>query len=318
MANKDLTLTENRFLNFDTKQLTFDSIKRFRLLGSGTQLSGDTLLYLESSNNSPGYPIFKINNSNSNILEIDSDKSVKIYGESYLQNDNNFGSSLSNQHTFSGSVNINGSLFVNNETILTTSDSLIEFIFSGNTDGSNDTFYLSPEPSQQYPFLVFNNGSLLGGVDYSLSGSVLTFNTPPVSGSTLQFYGLVATGKDRYKNVSLTIQNDGDEITSGVKGIINIPFNGQIIGWSILTNSVGDIVMDVYKDSFDNFVYPGSQINSITNGNKPTISGQIKKKSLDVSGWDTTLNKYDVLTINVDSTNGLSYVNFNIYMKDIS
>jgi hypothetical protein len=318
LGNSDLTLTTNRFLNFNTKQLTFDSIKSFRLLGSESQLTGDTLLYLESPYNTSDHPILKINNSSGGVLEIDSDSFVKIYGKSYLKNDNFFGTSLSNQHTFSGSVNIDGSLFINNESILTTSDSLIEFNVSGNTDGVNDTFYLSPEPSQQYPFLVFKNGKLLNNSGYSLSGVVLTFITPPISGSTLQIYGLVATGKDRYKNVSVTMQNDGGEIASGIKGIINIPFNGQIIGWSILTDSIGDIVIDIYKDSFDNFVYPGSQINSITNGNKPTLNNQIKKKSFNVGSWNTSLNKYDVLTVNVDSTNNLSYVNFNIYMKDIS
>jgi hypothetical protein len=312
----NLTLSSDRFLNFANNQLTFDSVKRFRVLGDGTLLSGDTMVYIESTT-TPNHSILKINNSTNTLIDVKSNNIVDINSVVNLTNNNTFGSSLSNQHTFSGSVNFNGSVFLNNEQILSTDEAIIEFSISGDTDGVNDTFLITPTPSQSNVFQLFNDGYLISSIDYSMSGNVLTITTPPLSGSTLIGYGTIVTGKDRYKNISLTIEN-GNGVSSGVKGVINVPFNGQILGWSILSNSIGDAVIDIYRDSFDDFTYPGSSLNSITGGNKPTISSQVKNKSFDLTSWDTSINKYDVLTVNVDSVSGMTYINFNLYLKDIS
>jgi hypothetical protein len=318
IGNVDLTLTDNRSLDFSGKTLSFNNVKNFRILDIGSRVSGETTLYLQSSKNIPQYPIIQLNNSDTNVFEVDSDGSLKLYGNSSLNSDNSFGTSLSNQHTFSGSVNIEGSIFLNNEEILTVSDSVVEFTVSGVTDGSNNIFILNTEPSQSYPFLFFVDGVLQVNNTYTISGVTLTTNTPPLSGSPLQGYGVIVTGKDRYKNLSITVDNGMNQITSGVKSIINIPFDGQIIGWSILTNTTGDTVIDIYKDSFDNFTYPGNSLNSITGSNKPTLSSQVKVKSFDLNSWTTNVNKYDVLTINVDSVTNINYLNFNLYLKDVS
>jgi hypothetical protein len=318
IGTTDLTLTNNRSLNVDEKTLTFNNVKNFRILDTGNRVSGDTTLYIQSSRNTPNNTLLEVNNLDGNILNLDSDGSLKIEGNTSLNGDNTFGVGLSNQHVFSGSVNINGSILLNNETVLSTSDALIEINVSGNTDGVNNIFTLNPEPLQGYPFLFYIDGVLQNNNQYSISGNTLQTVSPPPSGSTLQSFGLIIPGKDRYKNLSITIDNGNNEITSGVKGIINVPFNGQILGWSIITNSVGSAVIDIYRDSFDNFTYPGSSLNSITGVNKPTINSQTKVKSTNLNTWITNINKYDVLTINIDSVVDINYLNFNLYLKDIN
>jgi hypothetical protein len=318
IGTTNLTLTNNRALNFDDRTLTFNNVKNFRVLDSGNRVSGDTTLYIQSSKNTANNTLLEINNLDGNILKVDSDGSLNILGNTFLSGDNTFGVDLSNQHVFSGSVNINGSILLNNETILSTSDALIEVNLSGSTDGVNDIFILNPEPLQGYPFLFFIGGVLQNNNQYMISGNTLQTVSPPPSGSTLQSFGLIIPGKDRYKNLSITVDNGNNEITSGVKGIINVPFNGQILGWSIITNSIGSAVIDIYRDSFDDFTYPGSSLNSITGVNKPTINSQIKVKSNNLNTWITNINKYDVLTINIDSVVDINYLNFNLYLKDIN
>jgi hypothetical protein len=318
IGTTDLTLTGNRSLNVDDKTFTFNNVKNLRVLDVGARLTGDTTVYIQSSKNTPNHPMLKLNNLDGNIFEVDSDGRLKIQGNSDLTQDNTFGSTLSNQHVFSGSVNVNGSFFINNEQVLSTSDAVVEFNISGLTDGINDVFLLDSEPLQTYPFLFFIDGILQNTNSYIISGNTLNTLIPPPSGSTLQGYGVIVPGKDRYKNLSITIDNGSNVINSGVKGIINIPFDGQIIGWSIITNTLGDATVDIYKDSFDDFTYPGSSLNSITGSNKPTISSQVKVKSFNLNTWITNVNKYDVLTINVDSVNDISYLNFNLFLKDVN
>jgi len=59
---------------------------------------------------------------------------------------------------------------------------------SGTIDGSNTTFTLAHSPSPAASLILQLNGMVQapGGVDYTLSGSTITFASAPVNGSTLQ------------------------------------------------------------------------------------------------------------------------------------
>lgn len=55
---------------------------------------------------------------------------------------------------------------------------------TGNIDGVNDEFTLSSSPHSDKSVQVFVNGLLRRqATDYTISGSVITFNSPPPSGS---------------------------------------------------------------------------------------------------------------------------------------
>lgn len=246
-----------------------------------------------------------------------------INGPFTASGNNTFGTSLGNTHNFNGTTNIVGTLFLNNTELGVQSASFIEFGISGAQNGTNPNYLLTPAPLTQYPFQFFINGKLLDNQrDYNISGSFVVISSSyspfPTSSDALQAYGLVNTGLDRYKNVSLTVNAGSSTVTSGVKGIITVPFNGQVLGWSVITNQSGSIVFDIYKDSFTNFTYPGSAINTITGTNKPQLSGSYKNESFNVTSWNTTLNKYDVLTVNVDSVSGINVAIVNLYLKDLS
>jgi hypothetical protein len=246
-----------------------------------------------------------------------------IDGPFTASGNNTFGTSLLNTHNFTGTTNIAGALFLNNVELGIQSASFVEFGISGSQNGSNTTFLLTPTPSTQYPFQFYVTGKLLDNQrDYNISGSFVVLSSSysplPTASDALQAFGLVNTGLDRYKNLSLTVNAGSSTVSSGVKGIITVPFNGQILGWSIIANQSGSVVFDIYKDSFTNFTYPGSAINTITGTNKPQLSGSYKYESFNLSSWDVAVSKYDVLTVNIDSTADINVAILNLYLKDLS
>jgi len=104
--------------------------------------------------------------------------------------------------------------------------------------------------------------------------------------------------------VGLVIDGSGEEITTGVKGFVTVPVTGSIIAWRLLSTdaaaTAGDIVIDVWKDTFAN--YPPTNGESITNGNEPELSGANSAEDTNLADWTTqAVTEGDVLGFNVDS-----------------
>ena len=108
------------------------------------------------------------------------------------------------------------------------------------------------------------------------------------------------------RTVGLTLDGGGSAITTGIKGYISIPFRGRIVGWSLIADQVGSIVVDVWSDKFGNF--PPTVADTIAGSEKPTLSGdQISKMEL-VTDWDREITAGDVIAFNVDSASTVTRV----------
>lgn len=99
--------------------------------------------------------------------------------------------------------------------------------------------------------------------------------------------------------VGITIDGGGSAITTGVKGYVEVPYSGTIEGWTILGDTSGSIVVDVWKDTYAN--YPPTDPDSIAGTELPTISAATKGQDLALSSWGTTVTAGDVIGFNVDS-----------------
>ena len=100
------------------------------------------------------------------------------------------------------------------------------------------------------------------------------------------------------------IDGGGGVIDAGEKGYLRLPFNGTITGWSLVGNTSGSMVVDVWKDTYANF--PPVVGDTITGSDKPTLSAAQKNTSTALTGWTTTFNEGDWLAFNVDSASGIS------------
>jgi hypothetical protein len=106
--------------------------------------------------------------------------------------------------------------------------------------------------------------------------------------------------------LGIVIDNVGLAITTGVKGDLVIPFNCDIVEWTLLADQSGSIVFDIWKDTYANF--PPTVGDSITASAKPTISSSTKGQSSTLTGWTVSCLAGDILRLNVDSASTIQRV----------
>jgi len=118
---------------------------------------------------------------------------------------------------------------------------------------------------------------------------------------------------DAYDNLQIIIDGGGSAITTGVKADLVVPYNCTVIGWDILGNASGSIVVDVWKDTYANF--PPTVADTITGTEKPTLSSVAKNQDVALSSWTTTLTRNDILRFNVDSAATVTRVTLSLRIK---
>ncbi len=104
--------------------------------------------------------------------------------------------------------------------------------------------------------------------------------------------------------VGITIDGGGSAITTGLKGYIEVPYAGTIVGWTLLGDQTGSMVMDVWKDSYAN--YPPTVADTIAGTEKPTITAGVKGQDLSLTTWTTSVAAGDILGFNVDSCSSIT------------
>lgn len=119
--------------------------------------------------------------------------------------------------------------------------------------------------------------------------------------------------KLRVVSVPFVIDGSGSTITTGVKGDLQIDFAGTIIGWTVLGDPTGAIVVDIWKNTYAN--YPPVVGASITASAKPTITATNAKATGSPTGWVTSITAGDVLRYNVDSVTALTRVTVSLKVR---
>jgi len=99
--------------------------------------------------------------------------------------------------------------------------------------------------------------------------------------------------------ITFIIDGGGSAITTGEKGHLEIPFACTIQQVTLLADQAGDIVIDIWKDTYANF--PPTDADSICGGNEPAISSAQKSQDSTLTGWTTSISAGDILAFNVDS-----------------
>ena len=91
-----------------------------------------------------------------------------------------------------------------------------------------------------------------------------------------------------------------DATTTGLKlPFHRVPYNCTITGWELVGDVSGDVVIDLWKDTYANLLPTVSD--SITGSAKPTLSSALKATSTTLTSWTTTLAAGDYIGANVDS-----------------
>ncbi|MBA7475722.1 hypothetical protein ES707_11095 [subsurface metagenome] len=121
-------------------------------------------------------------------------------------------------------------------------------------------------------------------------------------------------GAAGYPDTGIPFIIDGSDsvITVGQKGHLPCPYAGDIEAVELLADQEGSIVVDIWKDIYDNF--PPTDADSITGSTPPTITGAQKSRDSTLTGWTRPVNKGDNLAFNVDSCTAITRVTVMIFM----
>lgn len=104
------------------------------------------------------------------------------------------------------------------------------------------------------------------------------------------------------RSLNAIFDGHGTPITTGVKGDVRIDFLSRLVGWKLVADQVGAVVVDIWKESFENF--PPTIADSIC-GTKPSLAAQLKNsENEDLTGWTTVFEAGDYLRFNIDSVDG--------------
>ena len=99
--------------------------------------------------------------------------------------------------------------------------------------------------------------------------------------------------------IEFLIDGGGAEIATGIAGDLEIPFACSITSATIVANTTGSIVVDVWKDTYANF--PPTVADTIVSNSTLAISAATKGQDTALAGWTKTIAAGDILRFNVDS-----------------
>jgi hypothetical protein len=167
---------------------------------------------------------------------------------------------------------------------------------------------------------VPNLGPLTTGARYNVStaaGQLTTTKLPNhrlvgQADSTTSLILMPAANQFRTLHVELGLL--GTAITSGVKNYLYISQPFLILGWTIIADQSGSIVVDVWSDTYANF--PPTVADTIAGSEKPTLSAAQKNQDLSLSTWTFLVPSDNVLAFKVDSAATVTHVSidFDILM----
>ncbi|AOV58597.1 virion structural protein [Synechococcus phage S-CAM3] len=172
-------------------------------------------------------------------------------------------------------------------------------------DGVQDTFNITVDGESYTPLneeqiaISINNVILEPKVDYVVSNDQIVFNTPPAGGAA--FFGIAyATTADLTRTLNYVIDSGSFPMSNGVKGNMTIDVTGEIESWTIISDTEGNVEVDVQKCSFEDF----PNFSSICGTERPTLgvlnnSVQRKNKDDNLSTWNTTVNAGDIFQFEV-------------------
>ena len=98
--------------------------------------------------------------------------------------------------------------------------------------------------------------------------------------------------------IAFIVDGGGSDITVGIKGDIEVPFNCKINKSTMLANATGMAQVDIWKDTYTN--YPPTVANTISSP-KLIFTDQMKYQDSSLASWTTDLTAGDILRYNIES-----------------
>lgn len=192
---------------------------------------------------------------------------------------------------------------------------------SSQFNGTQNTFSLKVNNDPYFPLneeqlmISINDVILEPKTDYVVSVDQIIFTNPPAAGTT--FFGVAyATTADLTRTLNYVIDSGSFPLSPGVKGNMTIDVTGQIESWTLISETDGNLQIDIKKTSYSDF----PNFTSICGTQKPTLgvlntSVQRKNRSDNLSTWNKTVNSGDIFQFEVDYSQNISRFVISLKLK---
>lgn len=127
----------------------------------------------------------------------------------------------------------------------------------------------------------------------------------------LNTFVLALTGSDVALNWNL---DEGGVPTVGLKAILYVPFDADISDWKLLSDTAGDISIDVQGSDYS--AYP-TFTSLVGAGTKPSLSTAQKATMSSLTSWTTSVTAGDLIAIYVESAADLAFVHFSLILERV-
>lgn len=112
--------------------------------------------------------------------------------------------------------------------------------------------------------------------------------------------------------VGITIDGQGQAISTGNKGYVYCPYAGTITAATLIADVSGSCVIDVWKAAYPTVP---TVANTITASAKPTLSSAQVSQNTTLTGWTTSVSAGDVFGFNVDSASTVKRVTLTLTVQ---
>jgi hypothetical protein len=153
--------------------------------------------------------------------------------------------------------------------------------------------------------VVHNNVVYLVTADHTSGGT-----TEPGVGVNWEDFLAPLIDVPQFGAGGMVINGNNYVLDTGLKGWMEVPYDGTITAATLLADAAGNIVVDVWKTTYSGF--PGSAANSITGGNPLTLTGANKTKNTTLTGWTTAVTEGDIIYVNVVSASVITKVTMSL------
>lgn len=112
-------------------------------------------------------------------------------------------------------------------------------------------------------------------------------------------YWLRSESTNNDEGVEYDFDGNGSPVAPGTTLSRVIPYNGIVSGWYIISDEVGDVVVDVQQDR--RYAVPPEPNESIVEGPLPSMLAESMASANNIYGWQDTVNRGDVINVVVDT-----------------
>jgi hypothetical protein len=157
---------------------------------------------------------------------------------------------------------------------------------------------------------VYSGGTLVVSQATRLDFTGATITSGGTGIANIEIIG--GGGGSSSASFGVSLNGAGGQIATGVVGYLTIPYNATITGWQLVGTPSGNLIVDVWKDTYANF--PPTSGDTITGTEKPTLSSSTKNEDLSLSTWNTTITSGDIFAFNVSSASTITQATLTIFI----